>query len=171
MSIRTRRGRATLARLSGREQRFQANVNHTISRRIVDVAIETERAIALEDLKGIRERTNQQPRDKTERRRSNNWAFSQLRLFLSYKAAAAGVPCTLVNPAYTSQTCHVCLHIGERKGKCFRCVNPACLWSGDADVNGARTIASVGASVMRPRGPWLSCGLHAGCRASESPVL
>jgi hypothetical protein len=29
--------------------------------------------IALEDLTGIRERTNQQPRSKTERRRSNNY--------------------------------------------------------------------------------------------------
>jgi len=139
-----RRGRATLARLSGREHRFQAQVNHTISRRIVDTAATTKRTIALEDLTGIRERTNRQPRGKTERRRSNRWAFYQLRGFLAYKAIAAGVPLVLVNPAYTSQTCHCCLHSGERSGKRFHCVNPSCLWSGDADCNGACVIALMG---------------------------
>ena len=33
----------------------------------------------MENLTGIRESTNQQPRNKQEKRRSNNWAFHQLR--------------------------------------------------------------------------------------------
>ncbi len=166
-----RRGRATLARLSGREHRFQANVNHTISRHIVAAAVESSRAIACEDLTGMRERTNKQPRTKTERRRSNNWAFYQLRLFLSYKCQGAGVPFVLINPAYTSQMCHCCLHIGERSGKRFACVNPDCLCCGDADYNGARNIALVGMSVTHPRGPLLCCSYQPGRRASESPRL
>jgi len=104
-----RRGRQTLAWLSGREHRFQAQVNHTISRRIVTWAVESERAIALEDLTGMRERTTRQARTKTERRRSNSWAFHQLRLFLAYKCVGEGVPLVRVNPAYTSQICHCCV--------------------------------------------------------------
>ncbi len=166
-----RRGRATLARLSGRESRFQRQVNHTISKRIVGQAVDSNRAIALEDLTGTRERTNRQPRSRTERRRSNSWAFYQLRAFLTYKCVGAGVPLVLVNPAFTSQMCHCCLHIGERDGKRFACVNPACLWCGDADYNAALVIALLGASVVSPRGPWLCCLYQPGRRAPESPRL
>jgi len=150
-----RRARAVQRRLSGRERRMQANVNHAISKHIVTSAVESGRAIACEDLAGIRERTNKKPRGKTERRRSNSWAFYQLRCFIAYKCVAAGVPFVLVNPAYTSQMCHCCLHMGERSGKRFRC--PDCAWYGDADYNGAMNIAQMGTAVIRPRGPWLSC--------------
>jgi len=164
-----RRGRRTLARLSGREHRFQSQVNHTISRRIVTRAVTSGRAIALEDLTGIRERTTRQARTKTERRRSNSWAFHQLRLFLAYKCVGAGVPLVLVNPAYTSQMCHCCLHIGERAGKRFHC--PDCGWWGDADLNGARNIALLGCSLNAPHGPWLCCLYQPGRRALEIPPL
>lgn len=152
-----RRCRGLLQRLSGRERRYQRHRNHEISRHIVTRAQETRQAIALEDLSGIRERANEQPRSKTERRRSNSWAFYQLRQFISYKAAGVGVRVVLVHPAYTSQTCHRCLHLGIRSGKSFAC--PHCAWKGDADYNGACVIALLGAAVSRPGGPGLHCSL------------
>ena len=163
-----RRCRQLLQRLSGRERRFQTWVNHCISKAIVARALATHRFIALEDLTGIRERTNRQSRSKVERRRSNSeaygplarGAFYQLRQFVLYKAARAGVKVVLVPPAYTSQTCHRCLWLGQREGKHFRCVNPACGWEGDADFNGANVIALLGVAVNRPRGPWLACQLQ-----------
>ena len=94
-----RRCRELLQRLSGKERRFQAWVNHRISKAIVARAKATNSAIALEDLTGIRERVNQQPRSKTERRRANSWAFYQLRQFLEYKALRAGVYLISVPPA------------------------------------------------------------------------
>jgi len=97
--------------LSGRERRFQSWLNHNVSKRIVEIAKASQVTIALEDLTGIRERTNQQLRRKTERRRSNTWAFHQLRLFIEYKALGAGVKVEVINPRCTSQTCHKCLHI------------------------------------------------------------
>ncbi|MBR8835027.1 MAG: transposase [Stigonema ocellatum SAG 48.90 = DSM 106950] len=136
-----RRCRRLLQRLSGKERRFQTHINHVISCRTVQQAKAKEQTIALEDLTGIRERTNQQPRSKTERRRANSWAFYQLRQFLVYKAVKFGVKLVFVNPRYTSQTCHKCLHIhpelGEsyRNGKSFVCGH--CGWKGDADYNGA----------------------------------
>ncbi|MFS8963925.1 transposase [Synechococcus sp. H55.5] len=155
-----RRCRELLQRLSGRERRFQTWVNHCISKSIVARAQATRSFIALEDLTGIRERVNQQPRSKTERRRLNSWAFYQLRQFVHYKAARAGIQVVVVPPAYSSQTCHRCLWLGQREGKHFRCVNPVCGWEGDADLNGANVIALLGVAVNRPRGPWLACQLQ-----------
>jgi len=161
-----RRVRELLQRLSGRERRFQAWLNHNISKSLIQTAKSKQASIALEDLTGIRERTNQQPRNKTERRRSNSWAFNQLRLFIDYKALGAGVKVVMVNPAYTSQTCHQCLHIhpvkGEsyRSGKRFKCGH--CGWHGDADLNGAKNIKAIGLSVIQPGGSWLSCEIAGG---------
>ncbi|MFS8965247.1 transposase, partial [Synechococcus sp. H55.5] len=163
-----RRCRQLLQRLSGRERRFQTWVNHRISKSIVARAQATHRFIALEDLTGIRERVNQQPRSKTERRRLNSeaygplarGAFYPLRQFVHYKAARAGIQVVVVPPAYSSQTCHRCLWLGQREGKHFRCVNPVCGWEGDADLNGANVIALLGVAVNRPRGPWLACQLQ-----------
>jgi putative transposase len=179
-----RRCRQLLQRLSGKERRFQSRqrcvaktwVNHRISKVIVSRAKATNSAIALEDLTGIRERVNQQPRSKTERRRANSWAFYQLRQFLEYKARVAGVSLVLVPPAYTSQTCHKCLHIhpdpaqSYRSGKSFKCGH--CGWEGDADLNGANVIALLGAAVNQPRGSGLFCSLveQSRLRATESPL-
>ncbi|XFA73660.1 transposase [Thermosynechococcaceae cyanobacterium Okahandja] len=171
-----RRCRQLLQRLSGREHRFQAWVNHNVSKRIVETARSLSASIAIEDLTGIRERTNQQPRSKTERRRSNSWAFHQLRLFVEYKAWRAGVKVYAVNPRYTSQMCHRCLHIhpdpntSYRNGKRFECGH--CGWQGDADFNGAKNIAALGALVNRPGGSGaMSCSLQdVVLRAAESPL-
>jgi putative transposase len=158
-----RRVRRLLQRLSGKEQRFQKHVNHVISYNIVQTAKANGQAIALEDLTGIRERSNQMPRSKTERRRSNSWAFYQLRQFLAYKAIKFSVKLILVAPRYTSQTCHNCLHLhpirGEsyRKGKKFECGH--CGWHGDADLNAARNIAHNGAVLSQPGGSGLSCSI------------
>jgi len=153
-----RRCRQVLVRLSGRERRFQAWVNHNISKTIIQQAKSTQAFVAIEDLTGIRERTNQQPRSKTERRRSNSWAFYQLRVFLEYKGIRDGVEVVAVPSAYTSQTCHCCLHIGLRSQKKFKCSN--CNWSGDADLNGAKMIAALGLSVSQPGGSnGLCCSL------------
>nr|WP_226585142.1 transposase [Microseira wollei] len=72
-----------------------------------------------------------------------------------------------VPPAYTSQTCHCCLHIGIRTQKRFKCGNKACGWIGDADENGSKMIALLGLSVNQPGGSkLLSCNIN--FRATES---
>ena len=159
-----RRCREILKRLSGREKRYQQWLNHNISKSVVKRAVELSASIAIEDLTGIRERTNQQPRSKTERRRSNSWAFYQLRMFIEYKSRSAGVQVIPIPPAYTSQMCNNCLHIhpvkgkSYRSGKIFKCGH--CGWCGDADFNGANNIALVGLSINQPGGTGLSCKLN-----------
>jgi IS605 OrfB family transposase len=170
-----RRARQILKRLSGRERRYQSWLNHNISKVIVLSALRRNAIIAIEDLTGIRERTNGLPRNKTERRRSNSWAFFQLRLFLSYKSVKYGAKLITVNPAYTSQSCHKCLHIhpvkgkSYRSGKAFKCGH--CGNHCDADENASKVISIVGGSVNNPGGSALSCDLADHARATESSRL
>lgn len=160
-----RRCRKFLQRLSGKEQRFQKHTNHVISCRLVKQAKKNNLVISLEDLTGIRERTNQNPRSKNDKRLSNSWAFYQLRQFLTYKAIKEGVKIVFIDPRYTSQMCNNCFHIhpvqGEsyRNGKRFKCGH--CNWSGDADYNGSCNIAILGkVAINPPCGTSLSCSLN-----------
>lgn len=163
-----RRCRQILKRLSGRERRYQQWLNHNISKAIINQAKQSQSIVAVEDLSGIRERTNQKPRNKTERRRSNSWSFYQLRTFLEYKGIKEGIEVIAVNPAWTSQTCHCCLHIGLRNNKSFKCSNKACGWIGDADSNGSLMIALLGQSVRLPRGSnLLACPVDLGLQKAH----
>ncbi len=163
-SKRTRSSRRLMRRLSGREQRFQKWLNHNISSQLVRDAAYSNAALAFEDLTNIRQSLNQKRRSKTERRRTNNWAFYQLRLFVDYKARIAGIPVVFVPPAYTSQTCSHCHHVHPVKGKSYRngkkykCGN--CGFEHDADVNAALNIAALGLSVTQPESLKMSCQLE-----------
>jgi putative transposase len=141
----TRGAHALLKRLSGREHRHASHINHVISREIVNKAKSTGRGIALEDLTGIRERTKVR---RAQRYMQQSWAFYQLRQFVAYKAALAGVLLVLVDPRYTSQTCSKCSQRGHRDGLKFSC--SSCGFVGDADINAAFNIAAAGAAVNRP---------------------
>jgi IS605 OrfB family transposase len=158
-----RRCRQLLKLLSGKEKRFQRHVNHVISKTIILDAKKSNSLVAIEDLTGIRNRTNQQPRTKTERRRSNSWAFYQLRTFLEYKGLANGVEIIPVSPSYSSQTCHACMHLGLRSGKKFKCTNGSCGWHGDADKNASYNLSIIGGVVSLLRGSdELSCAVNLG---------
>jgi IS605 OrfB family transposase len=164
-SKRTRGSRRLLKRLSGKEARFQKNVNHSITQQLVSQAKSMGAALAFEDLTNIRESLNSKPCSKTERRRTNNWAFYQLRMFITYKAVLAGVPVVFVPPAYTSQTCSRCHHVhpekgkSYRSGKVFKCGH--CGLEADADWNAANNIATLGvAFVNQPESSVMSCALE-----------
>jgi IS605 OrfB family transposase len=159
-----RRCRRLQQRLSGKERRFQTHINHVTSYQIVKSAKDNNQIIALEELTGIRERTFPLLRSKRERRLSNSWSFYQLRQFIDYKSIKFGVKLVLVDPRYTSQTCHNCLHIHPVKGESYRSgkkfVCGHCGWIGDADLNGAKNISTIGAVIVnQPRGSGLSCKL------------
>lgn len=140
----TKGAKRLLKRLSGRERRHQRAINHVISRRIVDKALETGRAIALEDLTGIRQRTRVR---KADRYRQQSWSFFQLRQFIAYKAQDACVPVVLIDPSYTSKRCHSCGEIGHRDALLFSCTTCGDF---DADINAALNISARGAFVTAP---------------------
>jgi transposase len=71
----------------------------------------------------------------------HRWSFFQLRAFIAYKAALAGVRVVYVNPAYTSQTCSACGHCERANRKTqaqFLCTS--CGFSAHAEVNAAVNI-------------------------------
>jgi IS605 OrfB family transposase len=144
----TKSAKRHLKQLSGKEARFRKNSNHVISKRVVQKAKSSRQAIAIEDLRHIRTRTERTVK-KSQRSRHSSWAFAQLRSFLSYKAALAGVPLHTVDPRNTSRTCSVCGHCqkANRKSQAhFKCVQ--CGYAAPADWNAAVNISR--ASVMEP---------------------
>ena len=157
----TKSAKRHLKKLSGREARFKRNTNHVISKRIVHKAKATRQAIAIEDLRHIRKRTDSTVR-KSQRAKHSGWSFGQLRSFLQYKAALAGIPLHTVDPRNTSRTCSVCGHCekANRKSQAsFRCVQ--CGHTENADRNAAKNIAR--AAVMQP--------LVAGRAQLQAPAL
>src|SRR3989442_4224425 len=112
----TKSAKRHLKRLRGREARFRQNTNHVISKRLVHKAKQKTQAIAIEELRHIRQRTERTVRH-SQRARHSSWSFAQLRFFLSYKAALAGVPLYTVDPGNTSRTCSECGHCAKENRK------------------------------------------------------
>lgn len=138
----TRSANRKLKKISGRERRFVANVNHIIAKAIIAMDYTV---FALEDLRKIRV---QKRRSKELNRKLNNWSFYQLEHFLQYNAEAIGKRVILVDSRYTSQKCSNCSHTykGNREGASFRCRK--CGFKLDADLNAARNIAQAGISSL-----------------------
>lgn len=86
-----------------------------MSAAIIREAKSLDAIVAIEDLTGIRERTNQPSCSTTERRRSTSWAFYQLRQFLTCKGIREGVEVVAVNPAIGA--CCLLDCVGERRSR------------------------------------------------------
>lgn len=147
----TRRAQRRLKQMAGRQRRFQAQINHQISKQIVAQAKALGVGIALEDLSRIRHRV-EPTASRRMRRRLGNWSFFQLRRFIVYKAHAAGVPVVLIDPKYTSQTCSECGHRekSNRKDQAhFQC--QSCGHQAHADLNAARNIRAWASRKHAPK--------------------
>lgn len=144
----TKSAKRHLKKLSGKEKRFHKDVNHCISKEIVTKAKDTGRAIALEDLIGIRDQVTV---SKAQRNRHHSWGFYQLRQFIEYKATVAGVPVEFINPRYTSRTCPSCGCIDKKNRPnrdTFNCIQ--CGLAGSADHIAAINIANRAVIVNQP---------------------
>jgi IS605 OrfB family transposase len=149
----TKRARRRLKQMAGRQRRFQAKVNHEISKKLVVKAKALNVGIAMEDLSGIRDRVEPTV-DKRFRRQLGNWGFSQLRHFVEYKAKLAGVPVVTVDPHNSSRTCSRCGHCekGNRRDRATFCCKH-CGYSSNADLNAAENlrIRGLGCLVNQPQ--------------------
>lgn len=136
----------------GKESRWMTDLNHKISRQIVDLAAGYPNpVIVLERLDGIRYRTCG---SKRFNRMMASWAFRDLMGKIRYKAARRGIPVVFVDPRKTSQTCSRCGHISRSNRPAqavFRCV--VCGYCTNADRNAARNIAAAGACLLSPGRP------------------
>ena len=149
----TRSAKRHFKKVSGKEKRFMRDVNHCLSKKLINEAGENG-VIVLESLKGIR--------NARHRRKQNwlfsNWAFYQFQQFLEYKGEEASVSIEYVSARNTSKMCSVCgsLRRGQRNGEIFKC--KACKASLHADINASfnilhRYTSTYGLSVNQPIAP------------------
>jgi IS605 OrfB family transposase len=131
----------------GKERRWMRDINHKVSTRIVEMALQYQHPIiVLERLDGIRNRLKA---SKRFNRMMASWAFRQLVNFVEYKAARYGIPVVFVDPRGTSRTCPRRGHStrSNRPDQSnFRCV--ACNYRGNADAVAAINIARRGFEAL-----------------------
>lgn len=140
---RTRSAFKRLQKINRRVSRYSKDVNHVISKKLVQIAKDLKKALCLEDLTGIRDRAN--GFNKSMRWLMGNWAFADLAAKISYKAAAVGLPVVFVDPKSTSRTCSECGHCEKANRKsqsCFECLQ--CGFQANADLNAAANISRKG---------------------------
>ena len=126
-----------LKQIKNRESRIIRNLNHHISKKLVDIAISEKCGIRFEKLTGIRK---SKKHSKSFRYSLNSWSYYQLQKLTEYKARKQGIEVAYVAPAYTSKTCSKCGSLGDRQGKKFSC--PRCGHVDHADVNASFNIGN-----------------------------
>ena len=114
-----RKGAKSLLKKINRKQSNRTkDINHKVSKSIVDYATKHCRAIVLENLKNIKDSKKCGYYIK-----KSNWSYFQLEQFLKYKASLCNIPIYYVDPAYTSKKCSRCGTINNVNGKQFICSN------------------------------------------------
>ena len=141
----TKSAKRLLKKLSGKERRFMTDVNHCISKIIVNKPVTV---IVLEDLTGIRPNR----KEKTSKGKQNfwlsNWSFFQLEQFIEYKSEELGKVMLKIDPVYTSQECSKCGEVNKnsRNGLKYKC--KSCGFELNSDLNAAINIANRGMTVV-----------------------
>ena len=147
----TASSRRRLKKIGNKEARFRKDINHKISKQLVEKAKDTSRGIAMESLQQFFKKETVR---KSYRNQRSSWSFYQLRAFVEYKAKLAGIPVVLVDPRNTSKMCSKCGHIDDanRKDQAhFVCQN--CGFATNADFNASLNIkcrADVNQPIVTP---------------------
>ena len=139
--------RRRLKAIGQRENRWMQDVNHCVSKALVENNPE-HTLFVLEDLTGIRHATERVRRK--DRYVSVSWSFYDLEQKLKYKAVRNHSMVINVSPKYTSQTCPVCGHIEARnrdkKKHLFTC--RACGYRSNDDRIGAMNLYRMGINYL-----------------------
>ncbi len=89
-------------------------LNHQMSRKLVDFAVEQQAgSIQMEDLSGIKDTL-------TGTFLGQRWRYYELQEFIKYKAKEVGIEVRLINPDYTSRRCYSCGFIHEEFTREYR---------------------------------------------------
>ena len=108
----TKSAKRVLQRLSGRENRWMSDINHCLSKTLVE-KYGSNTLFVLEDLTGISFEESNLNRGSIANNDLRSWAFYQLEQFLAYKAHAICSEVLKVSAKYTSQRCPKCGNINK----------------------------------------------------------
>jgi putative transposase len=127
-------------RFRAKQQRRIRDMEHKISRAIVDYATEAQAGtLAIGDVRDIADAPS---KGSQQNQKLSTWRHGRLRAYLTYKAEAEGMRVVLVDEHHTSKTCPnpSCNHRHKPAGRVYRC--PACGFQAHRDVVGAVNILS-----------------------------
>lgn len=146
----TKSAKRALKRISGRENRWISDVNHQISKTLVD-RYGSGTLFAVEDLADVSfSEENLSNRTKKQRKDLRTWSFYQLEQFLTYKAEAVGSEVLEVKPDYTSQRCPKCGRIlkANRHHEIHEYICDCCGYRSNDDRVGAMNIQLLGTMYL-----------------------
>ena len=127
-----------ISKIGKYKSRIVSHINCELNKMVKE---EDLKEIVREDLNWSSKKSKKKNKRNVSRKQQNRfstWTKGVLLERLSVKLAENGIKETIVNPAYTSQVCCKCNHLGIRKGKEFKCSN--CNLSIDADFNASINI-------------------------------
>ena len=125
-------------RMKAKHARVIRDMEHKISRAIVDVAVERHAGtIVLGDVRDIADGID---KGREHNQRMSQWNHGKVRTYVAYKAEAEGIKVALQSERYTSQTCPQCGHRHKPRGRRYVC--RPCGFSGHRDVVGQVNILS-----------------------------
>lgn len=143
----TKSAKRRLKKLSGRENRWMSDVNHRLSKTLVQ-RYGANTLFVLENLNGVSFERADLP--KSLRSQNKSWAFYQLEQFLTYKAHLNNCEVVEVSAQYTSQRCPKCGVIkkdNRNHGKHeYYCAN--CGYRSNDDRIGAMNIQLLGTQYI-----------------------
>ena len=143
----TKSAKRRLKKLSGRENRWMNDVNHRLSKTLVQ-KFGANTLFVLEDLTGVSFERTDLP--KVLRNQNKSWAFYQLEQFLTYKAHLNNSEVIEVSAQYTSQRCPKCGMIKKSNRNHdlheYHCIN--CDYRSNDDRLGAMNIQLLGTQYI-----------------------
>ena len=125
--------------MNNKEQRLMNDLNHKLSKHIINIANKNKANISMENLKDIRKTAKINKKFKYF---LNSWQFYTLRTFVEYKSNIEGIFTIFIDPKYTSQMCSNCGKINKCKTKKYECKN--CKLKIHRDKNASFNIANKG---------------------------
>ena len=142
----TRSAKRALKHISGRENRWMSDVNHQISKTLVE-SYGADTLFVVEDLTGVSfDEKNLSECTKQGRRKLRSWTFYQLTQDLTYKAKSVGSDVIKVRADYTSQRCPKCgrIHKENRHHDTHEYICDKCGYRSNDDRIGAMNIQLLG---------------------------
>ena len=125
-------------RMKAKYARVLRDMEHKISRAIVDAAVERKAGTIV--IGDVRDAADGVDLGKAANQKISRWNHGKVRQYVTYKAEAEGIAVKLEDEAYTSQTCPSCQGRHKPKGRRYRC--PACGFQAHRDVVGQVNILS-----------------------------